>query len=76
MKRNSPTIQRTRTKQLTKMLKQMLDDSIMDKDLYDNLRPTGSTIPRFHGLPKVYKHGVPFRSVLGMTNYRYHAIVK
>ena len=63
-------------KQLTKILKQMLDDSIIDKDLYDKLRPTGSTIPRLYGVPKVHKDGVPLRPILDMNNSPHHAIAK
>ena len=54
----------------------MLDDSIIDKDLYNKLRPTGSTIPRLYGLPKVHKDGVPLRPILYVNNSPYHAIAK
>ena len=47
-------------KQLMKILKQTLNDSIIDKDLYDKIRPTGSTIPRLYVLPKVHKDGAHF----------------
>ena len=38
------------------------------REVYDRIRPVGSTRPRMYGLPKVHKQGVPLRPILSMVN--------
>ena len=62
--------------QLTDMLKSLKINNIITCSQFDNLKPTGSRIPRLYGLPKVHKPGVPLRQVLDMFGSPYHAVAK
>ena len=36
----------------------------MNEDTYKKMCPTGAGIPKFYGLPKIHKAGVPLRPVV------------
>ena len=40
----------------------------ISKEVYERIRPVGSTRPRMYGLPKMHKAGVPLRPILSMSN--------
>nr|CAH8859853.1 unnamed protein product [Trichobilharzia regenti] len=61
---------------LTKLLKRMKEDSVITQEVYEQIRPCSSTIPRLYGLPKVHKENVPLRPVIEMVNSPYHQIAK
>ena len=42
-----------------KKLKSLKDRNIVDQSLYYKLKPTDSPAPRFYGLPKIHKQGIP-----------------
>ena len=46
------------------------------RDVYDRIRPVGSTRPRMYGIPKLHKAGVPLRPILSMTNAPQHEMAK
>ena len=58
------------------LLKKMKDNSIISPDLYERLKPTGSTIPRLYGLPKIHKPDIPLRPILGMMNSPYYTLAQ
>ena len=61
---------------LCELLKKMKDNSIISTDLYERLKPTGSTIPRLYGLPKIHKPDIPLRPILDMSNSPYHTLAQ
>ena len=63
-------------KSITKLLSSLKQRNIIDQTTWENLRPTGSIIPRLYGLPKIHKPGTPLRPVLDMVNSPYHAVAK
>ena len=46
----------------------------ISEEVYERIRPVGSTRPRMYGLPKVHKEGAPLRPILSMTNAPQHAL--
>ena len=48
----------------------------ISQEVYDRIRPVGSTGPRMYGLPKLHKQGVPLRPILSMVNAPQHAMAK
>ena len=42
-------------------------DKVIDRKLYWKLKPTDSPAPRFYGLPKIHKPGVPIRPIVSYT---------
>jgi hypothetical protein len=63
-------------KAISKVLCQMKMKGIIDASTFERLHPTGTTIPRLYGLPKVHKPGVPLRPILDMFNSPYHSLAK
>ena len=61
---------------LSKVLHKMHKDLLIDSETLEKLKPSGCTIPRLYGLPKVHKQGIPLRPVLDMYSSPYHAIAK
>ena len=59
--------------QISKCLKTLREEGVITETTYESIRPTGSTIPRLYGLPKIHKPGVPLRPILSMTNSPYHS---
>ena len=58
---------------LQQLLRRLKDDCEISHDVYDRIRPTGSTRPRMYGLPKVHKQNVPLRPILAMVGSAQHA---
>ena len=50
-----------------KKLKSLKDRNIKDQSLYYKLKPTDSPAPRFYGLPKIHKQGIPIRPIVSYT---------
>ena len=48
----------------------------ISEEVYDRIRPVGSSRPRMYGLPKLHKQDVPLRPILSMTNAPQHAMAK
>lgn len=46
--------------ELSSSLRILKDEKFISPDVYEKLRPSGSSIPRLYGLPKVHKTGVRF----------------
>ena len=63
-------------KQLTYCLKQLLTEGYISGTTYEELRPTGSTIPRLYGLPKIHKDNVPIRPILSMSGSAFHSTAR
>ena len=63
-------------KTISKLLCSMKRRNVIDTTTFQNIRPTGTHIPRLYGLPKIHKPGVPLRPVLDMVNSPYHALAK
>ncbi|VDP88379.1 unnamed protein product [Echinostoma caproni] len=61
---------------LSTILRKRKQKGFIDTATSERIRPTGTTIPRFYGLPKVHKSGVPVRPMLDMCNSPYHAVAK
>ncbi|VDQ02748.1 unnamed protein product [Trichobilharzia regenti] len=55
-------------KELSKTLTKLKQECIITPYMYEQLKPSVSTIPRLYGLPKVPKDDVPLRPVLDMLN--------
>lgn len=74
------TVQKDTTEEteslLIKILRKMKDESTINCDLFEYLKPSGSVVPRLYGLQKVLKNNVPLRLILDMNNYPYHLIAK
>ena len=45
-------------------LKDLKNSNSINKDLFDRLKPTNSTAPRFYGLPKIHKPDIPLRPIV------------
>ena len=63
-------------KSLSKLVRQLKQKQLIDSIEFERIRPTGTTIPRLYGLPKVHKEGLPLRPILDMSNSPYHALAK
>jgi hypothetical protein len=63
-------------KQLSTLLNNLLATNAIDSQLHSQLKPTGSSISRMYGLPKIHKPGVPLRPILDMSNSPYHLLSK
>ena len=44
----------------------------ISREIYNRIRPVGTTRPRLYGVPKLHKDGVPLRPILSMINSPYH----
>ena len=45
-------------------------------DVFDSIRPMGSTRPRMYGLPKIHKNGCPLRPILSMMGSPQFAVAQ
>ena len=61
---------------ISKVLRTMKQDGYIDAHTFSRIHPTGCTIPRLYGLPKVHKPGLPLRPILDMFNSPYHSLAK
>lgn len=48
----------------------------ISREIYDEIRPVGSTRPRMYGVPKIHKDGNPLRPILSMVNAPQHQMAK
>ena len=46
------------------LLKKIKSEGGIDDILYKKLYPTGAVIPKFYGLPKIHKDGIPLRPIV------------
>ncbi|XP_057290570.1 uncharacterized protein LOC130613216 [Hydractinia symbiolongicarpus] len=51
-------------------------DDIIDDRLYYKLRPSDTSPPRFYGLPKIHKPGIPIRPIVSCTGSPLHNLSK
>jgi hypothetical protein len=63
-------------KAVCKLLSRLKQEGVIDQATLEQIRPTGTVIPRMYGLPKVHKPGVPLRPILDMHNSPYHQLAK
>ena len=57
---------------LISLLKAIKTDGGMSEALYKRLYPTGAGSPKFYGLPKIHKEGIPLRPIvssIGAVSY-------
>ncbi|CAH8493014.1 unnamed protein product [Dicrocoelium dendriticum] len=71
-KDRTPAIEKT----MTRLLRRLKQNNIIDSDTFEYARPSGTVIPRLYGLPKIHKQGVPLRPILDMYNSPYHLTAK
>ena len=57
-------------------LRELLNLEQLPKQVYDEVRPTGSQRPRMYGLPKTHKVGTPLRPILSMVGSSHHELAK
>ena len=58
------------------ILKSLLNDNKISKELFEDLKPRGSQPARLYGLAKVHKNNVPMRPVLSMPGSAYHKVAE
>ncbi|MGL4482492.1 MAG: reverse transcriptase domain-containing protein [Lactococcus garvieae] len=63
-------------KKISKILRVMKQENMIDSATFESIRPVGSTIPRLYGLPKVHKPEVPLRPIVDMCNSPYHQVAR
>ena len=61
---------------LISLLKSIKAESGMDDNTYRRLYPTGAGPPKFYGLPKVHKRGMPVRPIISSIGSVIHATAK
>ena len=57
---------------LVNLLKAIKSEGEMEESLYRRLYPTGTGAPKFYGLPKIHKEGIPLRPIvssIGAVSY-------
>ena len=67
---NDPTIKHKN--KLVNILKDIKTEGEIDETLYKKLYPTGAGPPKFYGLPKIHKEGIPLRPIvssIGAASY-------
>ena len=52
---------------LVNILKNIKTEGGLNEDTYRKLYPTGAVSPKFYGLPKVHKPGIPLRPIVSST---------
>jgi hypothetical protein len=57
-------------------LRKWFQDNYISKEVYDNIRPSGSQRPKLYGLPKTHKPNCPLRPILSMVGSPQHGIAK
>ena len=57
---------------LQNRLRELLNSEQLPKQVYDEVRPTGSQRPRMYALPKTHKVGTPLRPILPMVGFSHH----
>ena len=61
---------------LISLLKSIKAEGGMDENTYRRLYPKGAGPPKYHGLPKVHKPGMPFRQIISSIGSVTHATTK
>ena len=61
---------------LISLLKSIKAEGGMDDNTYKRLYPTGAGPPKYYGLPKVHKPGMPFRPIISGIGSVTHATAK
>ena len=61
---------------IQRRLLQLRKGSLISKQVYEPIRPTGSQQPRMYGLLKIHKKNVPLRPILSMTGSAQHQLAK
>ena len=62
--------------QITRKLSVLRDNKLIDQQQYLKLKPTGSQPPRFYGLPKIHKDGIPVRLIVSYTGTPLYEVLK
>ena len=61
----------THKNRLISILKSIKSEGGIDNTTYKRLYPTGAGSPKYYGLPKIHKQGIPLRPIIsshGITN--------
>ena len=61
---------------LFSMLKSIKAEGRIDDNIYRRLYPTGAVPPKYYGLPKVHKPGMPLRPIISSVGSVTHATAK
>ena len=61
---------------IQRRLLQLRKESLIFKQVYEAIRPTGFQRPRMYGLPKIHKKDVPLCPILSMTGSAQHQLAK
>lgn len=61
---------------VTRQIKHLRSDDLIDEDLSKLLMPIGSTLPKLYGLPKIHKKDCPVRPILSMCNSPTYQLAK
>ena len=61
---------------LQNRLRELLNSEQLPKQVYDEVRPTGSQRPQMYGLPKTHKEGTPLRPILSTVGSSHHELAK
>ena len=61
---------------LQNRLRELLNSEQLPKQVYDEVRPRSSQIPRMYALPKTHKVGTPQRPILSMIGSSHHELAK
>ena len=61
---------------LTSLLKNKTAEGGMNEDKYRKMYPTSAGIPKFYGLPKIHKEGVPLRATVSSRGAVSYEIAK
>ena len=56
--------------------RRLFNDKLITREVYDDIRPTGSQRPMLYGLPKTHKPGTPLRPILSMINSPQHPLAQ
>ena len=69
---NDTTLQQERA--LQALLLRAVKRKELTREIYEKIRPVGSSRPRMYGLPKIHKTGAPLRPILSMIGAPQHAM--
>ena len=61
---------------LISLLKSIKAEGGMDDNTYRRLYPTGAVLPKYYGLPKVHKQGMPLRPIISSIGSVTHTTAK
>ena len=52
---------------LNNILKNIKAEGVLNEESYKRIYPTGAVSPKFYGLPKIHKAGIPLRPIISIT---------